>query len=291
MPTDQQPYSTDPADLFSQLYDELPERLFASEEEAEAWLTDDAVAEIAADVERQVVSTGRVDAETLERFLDVADRDRNCFAVLLGLDQAFMQVDLVTGTYDVGGLTELALRYLETGRLSTAAVTGAVLPKVAVPAQEHLLPESIRDAFASAIRVPIRTPIEVTPHLLEHWPSRSARESGEIIAALPAFDRDAPLEIARVDQPVPSYRLRIGQIGDPRGWVSERLAALDAAGAHMAILPELALTPELLDAWQDACRTTHLIRATRSCGLSLDPALTLTTAPRDHTIARRCSTA
>ena len=40
-------------------------------------------------------------------------------------------------------------------------------------------------------------------------------------------------------------------------YVPAALAALDASGAQLAVLPEAALDEELLNAWRDACRTTE----------------------------------
>ena len=249
-------YSDDPADLFSQLFDELPDRIFAEGQEAEAWLDDEAVAEIASEVEREVVGTGRLSQESSQRFLDVEQADRNRFAVLRGLDLAFQQADLVAGSYDNGGLAELTLRYLETGRLSTSEVQGAVLPKLAVPAQEHLIPESLADAFSAVVRAKPDTPIPVEQALLDDWPSRTVRESGLYVAALPAFDRDETLDVTRVEGPPPAYRLRLLDPVDLETWVQARLEALDASSAQIALLPELALNPALQRAWSEACRTT-----------------------------------
>jgi hypothetical protein len=163
-------YSEDPADLFSQLYDELPERLFANDPDAEGWLTDDGVQEIAAEVEHEVVHTGRLSGGMLERLLDYEDLDRVRFAVLVGLDRALLQADLITGTQDTAALIDITLRYLESGALSTNAVAGVLLPKVAVPAEEHRLPQSMRDAFSAVIRVPADTPIRVEHRVLDDWP-------------------------------------------------------------------------------------------------------------------------
>jgi hypothetical protein len=248
-------YSTDPANLFSQLYDELSERLFAVNEEAESWIDDPSVQEIAADVEHEAVVTGRVSEVTVERLLEL-ESDRNRFAILLGLDRALMQAGLIQGTHDESELVELTLRYLETGRLSTDDVTGAVVPKNTSPGQEHLLPESLRDAFTAVVRVPATTPIAVEHAVLDDWPDRTVREAGLYVAALPAFNADAKLIVERVDAEPPAYRLRLDHDDEAAEWVAERLRALDATRAVIAVLPEMALTPTLLTAWRNACAST-----------------------------------
>lgn len=256
-------YSTDLANLFSELYDQLPERLFATDEEAEGWLRDESVGEIASDVEHEAVLTGRLSEATVERLLNVIEVERNRFAILLGLDRAFLQAGLLTGTYDESELVELTLRYLETGRLTTAEVSGALLPRIALPGQEHLLPQSLRDAFVGVVRVPASSPVDVEHVLLEDWPSRAVREAGLFIAAQPAFDGTANLIAERVDASPPAYRLRLNQDDAATEWVRERLDALDATRAIVALLPEMALTPALLQAWRQACAATPRPRGSR----------------------------
>ena len=249
-------YSTDPADLFSQLYDELPEHLFAAAEEAEEWLYDPSVEEIASDVEHEAVVSGQLSEATVERLLNVIEVDRNRFAILLGLDRAFLQANLIAGTYDESALVELTLRYLETGRLSTAESSGALLPRIAVPGQDHLIPQTLRDVFVGVVRVPAASPVGVEHVVLEDWPSRAVRETGLFIAAQPAFDGTANLIAERVDTDPPAYRLRLNHDDAATEWVRERLAAIDATRGILALLPEMSLTPLLLEAWREACATT-----------------------------------
>lgn len=249
----------DAADLFAQLYDTLPERLFAEDEEAEAWLDDEDVADIAASIETEAVEIGCVSAGLVERFLTVEQVERNTFAILLGLDRAFMQVDLTTATRDSAGVSELAARYLETGRYSTTAVEGAVVPKIVAPAQEHLIPQSMREAFAAVIRVPAGLPVKVDYEVLRVWPTRTEREAGLYVAAMPAFDRNELLLARRIPGPPACYSLRLQTPEDPLAWVHARLEALDATEAFVAVLPELAVTPELVGAWRTACQQTPAV--------------------------------
>jgi predicted amidohydrolase len=252
-------YPTDPADLFAVLYDSLPERLFALDGEAEDWLVDDAVSEIAALVEGEVAQSGRLSSDSLERFaVDVDQEERGRFAVMLGLDRAMEQLDLTAGTPDSGPLVELELRYLELGRLNTEAVAGAVLPKIVSPAQEHLLPESLREAFSAVIRVPADSAVPVRHHVNpDAWIRRGVRDGGLFVGVMPAFDRVDPLIVERVDGSAASaYRLRLEDTGNERDWVEQRLTEIDQSGAQIVVLPEVALTPPLLAAWQTAMRAS-----------------------------------
>jgi predicted amidohydrolase len=250
-------YSTDPANLFCQLYDTLPERLFAVEAEAEGWLGHHNVEEVASLVEDEVLQSGQLSGDSIERYvLGVTEIERATFAVLLGLDRAFSAVDLVTATYDESALVDLVLRYVETGRLSTADVEGALVPRIVSPAQEHLLPQSRREAFANVLRIGA-TPVPVEHVLLEptHWFSRTLRDAGLYCGCLPAFDRDAPFTVARAEHLGRScYRLRLEDPADSRRWITERLAELDDSGAQVGLLPEMALTPVLLQAWIETLR-------------------------------------
>lgn len=248
--------STDPADLFSELYDTLDDRLFATNDGAEDWLGDTSVLEISSEIEYETVTTGRVSETTVERFLDVVEVERNTFAMLRGLDLAFQQADLLGGTADSDGLNEHTLRYLETGRFSTGGIHGAVVPKYAEPGQDHLIPETLAGAFSALVRVPAETPLAVTHKVLDAWPSRTARQVGIYVAALPTFGPDDALTVERTDQGVPSYRLRLDDPADAEAWVQQRLDALDLSGALVGLLPEAALNPVLLPIWQKACRAT-----------------------------------
>src|SRR4051794_33888749 len=90
---------SDPADLFVQLYDGLDEAI-VRDPEAEAWLDDEGVSDIASLIEGQALETGRIDTEWLEESLDLDETPAHRFAVLHGLDLAFDSASLLTATHD-----------------------------------------------------------------------------------------------------------------------------------------------------------------------------------------------
>jgi hypothetical protein len=87
---------------------------------------------------------------------------------------------------------------METGRFNTDQIEGVVLPKLVAPGQEQLIPESLREAF-TVIRVAACSPIPVEHTVFEASPSRTVRETGFFVSALPAFHASENLTIERVD--------------------------------------------------------------------------------------------
>jgi hypothetical protein len=59
------------------------------------------------------------------------DSARRTFAVLLGLDAALAHANPLFGAAAPPALTEYALRYAESGRLDSGALSGALLPRFA----------------------------------------------------------------------------------------------------------------------------------------------------------------
>src|SRR4051794_13826978 len=78
---------------------------------------------------------------------------RQTFAILLGLDGAFAHANPLFGEAAPPALTEYALRYVESGRLDSGALPGALLPRFARPGRRGQLPDDLADAFGSVVRV------------------------------------------------------------------------------------------------------------------------------------------
>jgi predicted amidohydrolase len=247
-------FSSDPGDLFIQLYDELDAELQPAE--VAGWLGDERVEEIAAWIEGEVVETGQMDPDELEENLAlVADEpdalEERKFALLLGLDRALMYAHPQTSTYDRAGLQELASRYRETGRFNTDRTPGALLPRVVFPQRPQETPERIAEAFVSVVRV-----AEEAWHAAHHVtiPSRSDfgrldRERGLIVGCVPMMDGLADL-VAQVHESERTHFFQLSPSADLATRIPEILESLDASGAQIGVLPELALSDTLLAAWQ-----------------------------------------
>src|SRR5688500_12072453 len=75
------------------------------------------------------------------------------FAVLLGLDAALAHANPLFGAATPPALAEYALRYAESGRFDSGALSGALLPRFARPGRRGQLPDDFADAFGSVVRV------------------------------------------------------------------------------------------------------------------------------------------
>src|SRR2546430_9859962 len=173
--------STDPAHLFMQLYDLLPEELFADRTPA-LWLQDAEVRRRAARVEREVFTRGTADPATLARIVSWSGA-RGVFTLLRGLDGALWYVNPFSPAIDHGGLDWLAVRYAITGLLNDdKIVAGALLPRCAFPGRPRGVGH--KADFFSVHRVPpepLHTTIQYK--LLE------ARYQ-------PAFEPEQPIRVA-----------------------------------------------------------------------------------------------
>ena len=250
-----QPLSRDPADLFAQLYDALGDEAFRSDE-AQGWLSSESVNEIAAMVEERLILGGALDPEEVEESIEFAfETEERIFAHLLGLDRALSYVNPHTATYDPAALLHLATRYAQTGRFDTGAVPGAVLPRVAFPGREVVEMEGRADAFASVVRVPPeeweRTDHSVIPNNVDF--SRRERERGVAIACVPFIaDPDELSWEIEYRNNLRRFKVRPIARAETGDRIERIVRSLDDLGASIAVLPELCLSNETLEMWQQA---------------------------------------
>jgi predicted amidohydrolase len=228
--------SLDLADLFCELFDRLDPAAFRLE--GEAWMADDEVAAIAARVERYALAGERVTA---------GDGARQTFAVLLGLDAALAQANPLLGTAAPPALTEYALRYVESGRLDSGALPGAVLPRFARPGRSGQLPDDLADAFGSVVRVDA-TGWAACDHATVPARSRLTRpdrEAGLRIATAPMIREPDELHWEMEERSgLRFYRIHPAD-GEPthaRAW--------DEHDVAIGVAPELCLSRALLERWQ-----------------------------------------
>src|SRR4051794_28343674 len=127
-------YSTDPADLFTQLFDELPD--VPQPQDVADWLWDAQVADLSSWISQAALDQGSLDGVEIGELIEQAeDPDdplpgaKRRFALLMGLDRALAQIHPHIGTFDSGALTPIGVRYAETGCLSSERVPGALLPR------------------------------------------------------------------------------------------------------------------------------------------------------------------
>ena len=246
----------DAADLFCQIFDQFEtERL--DPHDVDEWMTNPQVMDISSFTEGQVLDTGTLDADEVWSTIENAeDVDQRRFAYLQGIDNALLHAHPHTASHDSAGLTAIASRYARTGKFSTDAVAGALLPRYAFPAEDDLLTvERLADAMTSVVRV---SPAEwaQTDHLVIAGRSdfhRLHRERGVVFGCVPFLEDVNELEWElREAGDGELFRSRIVSGPDIRARVASVLASLDESGAMVGVIPEMCLSDQLLEWWQQA---------------------------------------
>jgi predicted amidohydrolase len=262
IPQESLAYPSDPADLFLRLYDELDPASVDNVVEVVNWLADESVSDIADIIEEASLVAGFISAERIDELLELADdRELRLFAILLGLDRALMYVNPYFGGFDQGGLTELAIRYAELGRLNSDAAEGALLPRCAFPGrvESELVPTSVVDAFTSVVRVPPEDWQAVAhgriPAISDF--GRLQRQKGLMIGCAPLLESKDDCDFAvSTRHGRRRYRITPRDNEEIRTRMRNILSFLDSSGVMIGVLPELALSESLLSFWRELVAST-----------------------------------
>ena len=234
----------DYADRFCDLFDRLDPAEFRST--GETWMADASVAAIASEAEQAAL-----DGEPIA----IPDGGRQTFAVLLGLDAALAHANPLSGGAAPPTLTECTLRYVESGRLDSGALPGALLPRFARPGRRGQLPDDLADAFGSVVRVKAAD-WDACDHAA--LPARSRltrldREAGLRVATAPMIREPDELEWEVEERSgLRFYRIHPADREPTRARVERVIAAWDEQDAMIGVAPELCLSRALLDRWQVA---------------------------------------
>ena len=230
------------ADLFCELFDGIDAAEFRAR--GESWLLD-----------RQLQAAGEeIEAAALRgEPLEV----RHPFAALLGLDAALARVNPLLGGPAPPALSEYALRYAESGRFDSGAVPGALLPRFARPGRRGQLPEDLADAFGALVRVQ-----EADWAACDHATlpaharlTRPDREAGLRVATAPMIREPDELEWEVEERGgLRFYRIYPADHESTRRRVERVIAGWDERDVAIGIVPELCLSPALLERWQAALR-------------------------------------
>jgi hypothetical protein len=124
-------HPADPAALFIELYDQLPEEVFLRPD-PERWKRDPDVQRHAQRVRAYIQEFGEADPRQVQEIID-KDEHRGTFAVLRGIDLALEIINPWFPSFEYGNLAELTSRYVETGRLNASTADGVLLPRGAYP--------------------------------------------------------------------------------------------------------------------------------------------------------------
>jgi predicted amidohydrolase len=255
------------ADLFCELYDALDEDVVR--ENAASWLEDEKVKSLAASFAADVESKDRPAAALLTRLANESvprehpgeDRlDRRRYALLAGLDRAFAALNpalTVSGRPLPDQLVRLKAHLQEHGRLDTGVNGGALLPRMVDRSRKPGNVASKRDLFTSVVRVPSESWQRCE---LVRVPETAAIRRAELgaglrVACVPVIADPREMRF-RVRSAAGGlyYRIVPAERAATVRRIERIVAALDAAGAAIAVAPELTLSRGLTRAWQKALR-------------------------------------
>ncbi|WP_305784739.1 hypothetical protein [Symbioplanes lichenis] len=217
-------------------------------------------------IAREIRDTGRV---TVERFIEAMSDPRAAFLLLRAVDTAFGALSPLARAHDRGLLGSYQQRLLDTGAYYSDHA-GSVLPK-RCPAGR---PQPVEDSFGDHLRWLMLVPrtaddgmcFQVLRDPLLDFDERIRRSTNApriVVGCVPFIADLAELEINPIDRSgARFYSISLQHGLNGRDWSGHwrtRAAAaldnLDRSGAHIGILPELALTDDLLTWWQNELLT------------------------------------
>ena len=143
-------HPAEPADLFVQLYDAMPDDVFAGWT-ATRWYEDERVRRHANEIAETVLEHGVLAPETTAGIV-AEGGDLGRFTVLLGLDSALAHASPYAPYHGAPALAGVLVTYLTEGRFNGPGTTGALLPRCAFPGR----PRGLRSKadFFGVHRVP-----------------------------------------------------------------------------------------------------------------------------------------
>ena len=241
----------DPADAFVELFDACPKEPFLSDD-AERARRDTEVLEAARQVESEVLRTGS--AEGLSDLPPDAAYTK-VIARLIGLDRVLRRVHPKAQAPVSARLQHLAARYARKGRLNKDT-DGLLLPRLVEYGAPNHRPDKFE--FFSVVRVP--------NHMLENVRFQSVGAAALptltasdrlLVGCVPFMEDSQHLDISRVDAfDQARYRMSARVDTDISERVMTTLSALDESGAVVGLLPEGALSADLLTEWKAALAAT-----------------------------------
>src|SRR5690349_1901907 len=247
-------HPADPAALFIELYDQLPEEVFLRPD-PEVWKRDPDVQRHARRMCDYIQEFGEAEPRQVQEIID-KDGHRGVFAVLRGIDLALEIINPWFPSFLYGNLAELTSRYAQTGRLNASAADGALLPRAAYPNRPKA-PGGKASYFGLH---------RVTP---QSW----ARISHEMLPARrePSFPAGEPVQVGcaplletfddvKFDPALPvgydAFSLEPVDSRPLRKRISSVISRLDDSGAAIGVIPEGTLTDGLQEFWKkEAVRT------------------------------------
>jgi predicted amidohydrolase len=259
--------STDPADLFCQLYDRLEDRDVA---EDRRWLQSDHLSALTAEVKAMALGLQLEPGWIEQRLREVVQRSGEgeqaaCWAAARGLDRAFAHCNPRTAAPASTGRDRrfrdlIGDRYERLGRFDEGdEVAGVLLPKLTGTGRAGETTASRGQAFAFVHRV---APDIWSSEEVDFGPLGGRRDvlpatrdgrQGLVVACVPLLESLDELEVESMEVHGGNFfRARPCATDSLQERVRRVLARLDHSGAMLAVAPELALSTEVLDCWKRA---------------------------------------
>ncbi|TYK52292.1 hypothetical protein [Actinomadura decatromicini] len=247
-------YSAEPADLFVQLYDAIPDDVFEGWA-ATRWYAAERVRREANEIADSVLATGTFDPARTAGIVD-ARGDRGRFVILLGLDIALAHASPYGPYHDAPALAGVLVTYLTEGKLNGPRTTGALLPRCAFAGRPRGL--RTKAEFFGVHRVPAAEwaridhrvlPAVNDPHL--------NRDEPVAVGCAPVLETYDDIEIEFEERAgLTVYRLRPMDTSGIRSRVKAIIRRLDESGAQLAVMPEASLSDSLLELWKEVAFDT-----------------------------------
>jgi predicted amidohydrolase len=275
----------DAADLLADRYDQLDSescRAIANGT-ADEWDQRPDVAGLAISVREAVEATGTLRGQLLEQ-ADSMGRPGS-LGLLRGLDDAFQHILYASWERRLpAGLTRYAVRWRDTGILNTTESGGALLPRWCGPGRENDdTTTRPADFLTAVVRIPATDWERCSHRRIDSANDISSDLSRELrVACAPFLETLEEVDLQHIDEGLHrrGYRMQARDCEALRARIPALLARLDDCGADIAILPEAALSQDLLQAWQEAFRTHRRPRRSRLRWLLLGTFLASSGGPR-----------
>jgi predicted amidohydrolase len=251
-------YAADPAALFVELYNELPDDLFLRPDPVVHWERDAWVKQHAMRLYDHILKYGEADPRQVGAIINEGGAYRGVFTVLRGIDWALALINPWTPSFDHGGLAELATRYAATGQLNDPATTkGALLPRGAFPGRPRGTRSKALYFGVHHVTPQAWTKVkhETVPHRYE--PSRFRPGQAISVGCAPLLETFDDVRLDFVEQDDYSgFRLTPINSQSLRDRITNVVTKLDDAAAGIAVMPEATLTDDLLNYWKAEVKRT-----------------------------------
>jgi predicted amidohydrolase len=246
----------DAADFFALGYDILASDQYVpsfAQGIVDEWYVEEAVQQRRRQVRDQVLATGRLSAADA-RAADGGGPE--LLATLLAIDDAFAEVLFPPDTGCSEGMYDYVERWEERRILNTSASPGALLPRWSRPGRAS--GGSLRhprDPFAYLTRVPEPLWSRCRHVVIPRYHDVACESYDVRVACLPFLENLDELDLQVIPEgPHRGYRAQAADQPALAARVSTALDALVESGADIALLPECALSPNLLAVWREVLK-------------------------------------